>query len=116
MKTILRRTVAYLLIFVLLFCLISCTAEKSNLEDNLKAKATSHVTSYYRVLYGVYPYVNIATVRANGDGTWTLAGKATLQNDYGDSYVANWKISYEVISDTEFAQIDYEYGEPLRSR
>ena len=84
------------------------TSVEKQIESNASFAARMHYRSYYDT---INLEITVASVR-NINGNWRASGKVFATDEYGDTYSANWSITYN----QDLEQIKSEYGKPTKDR
>ena len=90
----------------------SSKVEYTSIEEEIEFKASFAARMHYTSTYdAINLEIKVASVRQIGNN-WRVAGKVFATDEYGDTYSANWSITYNL----DLGQIDTEYGIPSKNR
>ena len=82
----------------------------TSVEEQIESNASFVARMHYRSNYDTINLeITVASVR-NINGNWKASGKVFATDEYGDTYSANWSITYN----QDLKQIKSEYGEPTK--
>lgn len=112
-----KRVVAVFSVLILALCVLSgCKKEEErfNATERAKEMAEYWLTGEVLINYNIdYTSVNFGSVDNDGD-IYTVAGKYTVNDQYGDSYTGRFECVYELTGEDELHMIDSYREEPSR--
>ena len=107
-----------LVVFIVICFVVGLTdfstneTESTSIEEKLESRASITAKIHYSSNYDTINLeIKVASVRQVGEN-WRVAGKVFATDEYGDTYSANWSITYS----QDLLQIESEYGKPTKDR
>ena len=86
------------------------SSSQSSFEESLKSAAKARASAHYKLRYDSSSVsITVASVRKSGSN-WRVAGKVHAKDAYGDSFSANWSITY----DENMSVVDSEFNTPRK--
>lgn len=86
------------------------SSSQASFEEKLESAAKAKASAHYKLRYDTSSVnITVASVRKSGSN-WRVAGKVYAKDAYGDSFSANWSITY----DENMSVVDSEFNTPLK--
>lgn len=130
-----------IILLIIIFCAVArgssgaskiTSVDQIDWHSQVEQEAESWASAHYNLAYQGYATISITTVSENHDGSYSVYGKATCRDNYGDTYIGNFSmictVNYEkaqgMINDSTTTETDFtdcvskgseDWGTPTRN-